>query len=74
MTSSQNSFAMRRVGVLESTNATKAERGRKDGFQEGLAMPALHKKRKDAVQEGGSTQLDIMDSCGSELEPQDGDG
>lgn len=69
LTSSQTSFAMRRVGVLESS-LCKQERGRKDGLQEGLAMPVSQKKRKDAVQEG-STQLDLIDNTNAELDQQD---
>lgn len=59
---------MRRVGVLESPN-NRPERGRKEGFQEGLAMPVQHKKRKDAIQEGGYDEP--TDSASSELEQPD---
>jgi hypothetical protein len=55
---------MRRDGVLESAQG-RSERGRKEGVQEGLAMPVSQKKRKDAVHEGSTGTLDLIDSCAS---------
>lgn len=45
---------------MAETSSAKGERSRKDGMQEGLAMPSLQKKRKDGVME--VTQADLMDS------------
>ncbi|XP_048580556.1 uncharacterized protein LOC5518663 isoform X2 [Nematostella vectensis] len=62
----------RREGILEQSQGkgeSNGSRSRKDGMQEGLAMPASYKKRKDAVQEGGSSsQMDVMGSCSSVFE------
>ena len=60
----------RRDGVTESSSA-KGERSRKDGMQEGIAMPSSQKKRKDGVME--VTQSDLMDSSiGLFEQPADG--
>ena len=45
---------------MAETLSAKGERSRKDGMQEGLAMPSLQKKRKDGVME--VTQTDLNDS------------
>ena len=55
----------RRDGVSE-TSSIKVERSRKEGMQEGLAMPSLQKKRKEGVLE--VTQGDLMDSCAGMFE------
>lgn len=62
--SNSQTFAVRRDGVLESPQV-RSERGRKEGVQEGMAMPLSQKKRKDAVHEGSTGALDLMDSCAS---------
>ena len=58
----------RREGVLESSSASKLERGKKEGMQEGFSMPQSCKKRKDGIQEdlnGSSASLMHKSADGS---------